>query len=59
MMLQTKIEQNRMLILEVLDLEKQLNHQPDINKIYLYVKDPSEAKYQFLLKNAKKWLKAL
>ena len=59
MMLQTKIEQNRMLILEVLDLEKQLNHQPDINKIYLYVKDPSEAKYQFLLKNEKKWLKAL
>ena len=26
-----------------------MNHQPDINKIYLDEKDPSEAKYQFLI----------
>ena len=25
------------------------NQQPDIDKIYLYVKDPYEAKYQFLI----------
>ena len=24
-----------------------LNNQPDIDKIYLYAKDPYEAKYQF------------
>ena len=27
-----------------------LNNQPDIDKIYLYAKDPYEAKYQFLIK---------
>ena len=27
-----------------------INHEPDINKIYLYVKDPYETKYQFLIK---------
>ena len=27
-----------------------INHQPDIDKIYLYAKDPYEAKYQFLIK---------
>ena len=26
-----------------------INQQPDIDKIYLYVKDPYEAKYQFLI----------
>ena len=26
-----------------------INNQPDIDKIYLYVKDPYEAKYQFLI----------
>ena len=26
-----------------------INQQPDIHKIYLYAKDPSEAKYQFLI----------
>ena len=26
-----------------------INNQPDINKIYLYVKDPYQAKYQFLI----------
>ena len=26
-----------------------INHQPDIDKIYLYTKDPYEAKYQFLI----------
>ena len=26
-----------------------VNHQPDIDKIYLYAKDPYEAKYQFLV----------
>ena len=27
-----------------------LNHQPDIDKIYLYVKYPYEDKYQYLIK---------
>ena len=27
-----------------------INNQPDIDKIYLYSKDPYEAKYQFLIK---------
>ena len=26
-----------------------MNNQPDINKIFLYAKDPYEAKYQFLI----------
>ena len=26
-----------------------INHQPDIDKIYHYAKDPSEARYQFLI----------
>ena len=26
-----------------------INNQPDIDKIYLYAKDPHEAKYQFLI----------
>ena len=45
----------RILIMEVLDLEKTsvllnlINKQPDIDKIYLYAKDPYEAKYQFLI----------
>ena len=26
-----------------------MNHQPDIHKIYLYAKDPYEAKYQLLI----------
>ena len=34
--------------MEVLDQEK-LIQQPDIDKIYLYTKDPYEAKYQFLI----------
>ena len=25
------------------------NHEPDIDKIYLYAKDPNEAKYQLLI----------
>ena len=39
--------------MEGLDLEKKnslinlISHQPDIDKIYLYAKDPYEAKYQF------------
>ena len=28
-----------------------INHQSDIDKIYLYAKDPYEAKYHFLIKN--------
>ena len=28
-----------------------VNHQPDIDRIYLYAKDPYEAKYQFLINN--------
>ena len=41
--------------MEVLDREKQIflcnliNEEPDIDKIYLYPKDPYEAKYQFLI----------
>ena len=27
-----------------------INNEPDINKIYLYAKDPYEDKYQFLIK---------
>ena len=27
-----------------------INNEPDINKIYLYAKDPCEDKYQFLIK---------
>ena len=27
-----------------------INHQPDIDKIYLYAKDPYRAKYQILIK---------
>ena len=43
--------------MEVLDLEKHallnlISHEPDIDKIYLYAKDPYEAKYQ-LFKNSK------
>ena len=34
--------------MESLDLEKQVK-QPDIFKIYLYAKDPYDAKYQFLI----------
>ena len=30
-------------------LLKLINNQPDIDEIYLYAKDPSEAKYQFLI----------
>ena len=26
-----------------------INNQPDIDKIYLYAKDPDEAKYQYLI----------
>ena len=26
-----------------------INHEPDIGKIYIYAKDPSEANYQFLI----------
>ena len=42
--------------MEVLDLEKTnevlnlINHQPDVDKIYLYAKDLHEAKYQLLIK---------
>ena len=45
--------------MEVLDLEKKnslcnlISHQPDINKTYLYAKDPYEAKYQFLISKQK------
>ena len=30
-----------------------LNNQPDIDKIYLYAKDPCEAKYQILINKRK------
>ena len=31
-----------------------INNQPDIDKIYLYAKDPYEAKYQYLIKKREK-----
>ena len=31
-----------------------INSQPDIDKIYLYVKDPYEAKYQYLINKREK-----
>ena len=43
----------------VLDQEKNallnlINNQPDIDKIYLYAKDPYEAKYQYLINKNEK-----
>ena len=35
-------------------LLKLINNHPDIDKIYLYAKDPYEAKYQYLIKKCKK-----
>ena len=31
-----------------------INNQPDFDKIYLYAKDPYEAKYQYLIKKREK-----
>ena len=31
-----------------------INNQPDIDKIYLYAKDPIEAKYQYLINKGEK-----
>ena len=31
-----------------------VNNQPDINRIYLYAKDPYEAKYQYLINKREK-----
>ena len=31
-----------------------MSHQPNIDNIYLYAKDPHEAKYQFLIKKREK-----
>ena len=31
-----------------------INNQPDIDKIYLYAKDPYEVKYQYLIKKREK-----
>ena len=31
-----------------------VNNQPDIDKIYLYAKDPHEAKYQYLINKREK-----
>ena len=31
-----------------------INNQPDIDKLYLYAKDPYEAKYQYLIKKREK-----
>ena len=31
-----------------------INSQPDINKMYLYVKGPCEAKYQYLINKREK-----
>ena len=35
-------------------LSNLINHQPDIDIIFLYVKDPYEAKYQFLISKCEK-----
>ena len=36
-----------------------INKQPDIDKIYLYAKDPYKDNYQFLIKKKRKhWIKA-
>ena len=35
-------------------LSNLINNQPDIDKIYLYVKDPYEAKYQYLINKREK-----
>ena len=35
-------------------LSNLINNQPDIDKIYLYAKDPYEAKYQYLIKKREK-----
>ena len=32
-----------------------INHQPDIDKIYLYAKDPYQAKYQLLVNKKRKY----
>ena len=34
-------------------LLNQINNEPDIDKIYLYAKDPYEAKYQLLINKRK------
>ena len=45
--------------MEALDLEKKklllsrINQQPDVDKIYLYAKNPYESKYQFLIDKRK------
>ena len=36
-----------------------INHEPDIDKIYLCSKDPNEAKYQWLIKRWKIFIKIL
>ena len=35
-------------------LSNLINNQPDIDKIYLYAKDPYEAKYQYLVNKREK-----
>ena len=35
--------------MDVLDLEKQIHYLTDIDKTYLFAKDPQEGKYQFPL----------
>ena len=35
-------------------LSNLINDQPDIDKIYLYAKDPYEAKYQYLINRREK-----
>ena len=35
-------------------LLKLINNQPDVDKTYLYAKDPRDAKHQYLIANVKK-----
>ena len=46
-----KINNWRLWIWKNSSLFNLINQQPDIDKIYLYAKDPYETKYQFLIKN--------
>ena len=43
---------------ETISLFNLISHQPDIDNIYLYAKDPYEAKYKYLISKEKYKLKA-
>ena len=47
-------KQNRIRKNKCIALLNLINNQPDIDKIYLYAKDPYEAKYQYLINKHEK-----